>query len=110
MKQFFTKTGIELKLIQGGGQGDGIPRAQLFLVDTAQVETRVLDISLEMGQLWSCIADCLSLKQYKYTMGISRYADKARVAIKVSRSRTVREYAARIIRLEDELQILKKVG
>lgn len=33
MKQYFTKTGIELRLIQGGSQGDGIPRANLRLVE-----------------------------------------------------------------------------
>lgn len=29
MKRYFTKTGIELKVIQGEGLGDGIPRGQL---------------------------------------------------------------------------------
>lgn len=32
MKQYQTKTGIELTVVNGLGQGNGVPRAQLSLV------------------------------------------------------------------------------
>lgn len=32
MRQFYTRTGVELRVIDGGGQGDGVPRGVLTLV------------------------------------------------------------------------------
>jgi len=108
MKQYFTKTGVALTVIQGQGLGDGIPRGVLMVADGQALEARTKDIAVELKSLWGLICDRLSLRQFELTMGGSlRFADKAKRAMQVSQSRAVHNFAKRIIELDVELSRIK---
>lgn len=43
MKHYKTKTGVYLHCLNGGGQGDGIPRGQLYLVKESKPKNRFVE-------------------------------------------------------------------
>ena len=119
MKQYQTKTGVILTCIQGQGLGDGVRRGVLTLVpssgqasgrDLRALDLRRQALGRDLRDLYKKIGDCLSLKQYKFLMGgSSRYADKARRAMKVSQNKTVHGLAARILEIDAELSQIETI-
>lgn len=109
MKQYFTKTGIELMVIQGEGLGDGIPCGFLKVVapeDTRQSE--IASIHASMKSLYSMTIDHLTLSQYEKVMGGDMsFASKARKIMEVSRNKTVHLYCKEILELDKKLNQLK---
>jgi hypothetical protein len=49
VKRFFTKTGVELKCVNGGGMGNGIPRGKLLLVTPDFIENQNIGWFNAMG-------------------------------------------------------------
>lgn len=109
MKQYFTKTGIELKLIQGNNQGDGIPSGLLKLVSSNDTrETDIASIHASMRSLYEMAVAKLSLSQYKAVMGGDMsFVSKATKIMKVSSCKTVHLYCRQILELGHKLAQIK---
>ena len=104
-----TKTGVRLEVVQGGCAGTGIATGRLFLVhcdDPSKIERLEMErarirraLQSEMSQVWSFIADRLTMKQLQSTMTTASYWDKCQIVRRVSRNGS-------ILKLVDQLENL----